>query len=208
VPSPYVLFPCRPSVDKGLGLFAAIAERLQADNIACVALQAPGQRARPENPPRATPIYWLPWLTSDELDIAMRNAACTVMPSITEGFGLAATESISQGVSTLYQKVGGHHGLPAAPNAFPVPLTVSERAHLYDLWAELISVYPDSWPVWIRHEISLKPLVDRWVEAIRSVVHHANGGTRRLEGVQSPQWQSEDWWGNKLRHRIEVGVNV
>ena len=36
--------------------------------------------------------------------VAMRNAACTVLPSITEGFGLAAAESISQGVATLYQR--------------------------------------------------------------------------------------------------------
>ena len=46
VPSPYVLFPGRPSVDKGLGIFAAIAERLRADNIACVAVQRPAQRGK------------------------------------------------------------------------------------------------------------------------------------------------------------------
>ena len=46
VPSPYVLFPARPSLDKGLGFFAAIAERLQADNIACVAVQRPTPSAK------------------------------------------------------------------------------------------------------------------------------------------------------------------
>ena len=96
LPSPYVLFPARPSLDKGLGFFAAIAERLRADNIACVAVQRPAPSAKQANRSRKAPIYWLPWLTQDELLIATRNAACTVLPSITEGFGLAAAESISE----------------------------------------------------------------------------------------------------------------
>ncbi len=204
VPEPYVLFPCRPSVDKGLGFFAAIAERLRADNIACVAVLPPAQRAKSENPARNAPIYWLPWLAQDELHVAMRNAACTVLPSITEGFGLAAAESISQGVATLYQQVGGHHGLQALPNAVPVPLTTSERARLYGLWSELIGTDPDSWPVWTRHEISLRPLVDRWVEAIRSVVHGADVGMRGNGNAHFPERPVEERWGNKLRRRIEV----
>src|SRR5207245_4904136 len=69
LPSPYVLFPCRPSVDKGLGIFAAIAERLRADNIACVAVQRPAQRAKSESPSRNGPIYWLPWCSLHELMI-------------------------------------------------------------------------------------------------------------------------------------------
>ncbi|MGH9928674.1 MAG: hypothetical protein ACREA9_05520, partial [Pyrinomonadaceae bacterium] len=95
IPSPYVLFPGRPSVDKGFGIFAEIAERLRADKIACVAVQRPLQGEKSKNPSRNAPICWLPWLTQDELVVAMRNAACTVLPSITEGFGLAAAESIS-----------------------------------------------------------------------------------------------------------------
>ncbi len=208
VPSPYVLFPCRPSVDKGLGIFAAIAERLRADNIACVAVQRPAQRANSENPSRNGHIYWLPWLAQDELLVAMRNAACTVLPSITEGFGLAAAESISQGVATLYQQVGGHHGLQALPNALPVPLTTIERAQLYGLWSELMGTHPDSWPVWTRHEISLRPLVEKWVEAIRSVVYRADDGMRGIEPPPFPERPAEERWGNRLCRRIEVATNV
>jgi glycosyl transferase family 1 len=203
LPSPFVLFPCRPSVDKGLGIFAAIAERLRADNIACVAMQRPGQQVKSENPSLNAPIYWLPWLSQHELFVAMRNAACTVLPSITEGFGLAAAESISQGVTTLYQQVGGHHGLQSLPNALPVPLTSSERAQLYDLWSELIDIHPDSWPVWTRHESALRPLVDKWVEAIRSVVYREDSGEGRIENAYFPERPVEEQWGNKLRHRIE-----
>src|ERR1051325_2255097 len=163
LPSPYVLFPGRPSVDKGMGFFAAIAERLRADNITCVAVQRPAPQAKPEDSPL---IHWLPWLTQDELSVAMRNAACTVLPSITEGFGLAAAESISQGVTTLYHEVGGHHSLRGFPNALPVPLTTNERARLYDLWLQLVDTHPNSWAVWSRYETSLRPLVDKWVEAI------------------------------------------
>lgn len=206
VPSPYVLFPGRPSVDKGLGIFAAIAERLRADGIACVAVQRPAQRAQPEDPSRNAPLHWLPWLTQRELVVAMRNAACTVLPSITEGFGLAAAESISRGETTLYQQVGGHHCLPALPNALPVPLTTTERARLYGLWAELFGSH-DYWAVWDRHEISLVPLIDKWVEAIRAVVYSADGGRSGTENANLPERSAEERWGNKLRHRIEVGTN-
>ena len=193
--SPYVLFPCRPSVDKGLGIFAAIAERLRADNIACVAVERPGDRAKAEK--RNDFIYWLPWLAQDELLVAMRNAACTVLPSITEGFGLAAAESISHGVTTLYQEVGGHHSLQGLPNARPISLTTSERARLYDLWSQLIDVDPNSWDVWARHEIPLRPIVNKWVETIKSVVYKTSRGTDFFEPPV------EERWGNKLRHRID-----
>jgi glycosyltransferase involved in cell wall biosynthesis len=202
VPSPYILFPGRPSVDKGLGIFAAIAERLRADNITCVAVERPTPRAKSENRSRNAPIYWLPWLTQDELFVTMRNAACTVLPSITEGFGLAAAESISQGVTTLYHEVGGHHSLHALPNALPVPLTTSERTQLYNLWSELIGIHPDSWNVWTRHEVSLRPLVEKWVEAIRSVVYRSDGEIERSHFSEPPV---EERWGNKLRDWIEVG---
>ena len=197
VPSPYVLFPGRPSIDKGLGFFAAIAERLRAENIACVAVQRPAQQARPENPSRDAPIYWLPWLSQDELRVAMRNAACTVLPSITEGFGLAAAESISQGVTTLYHEVGGHHSLQGLPNAVAVPLTRGEKARLYGLWSELIDTHPDSWAVWSRHEVALTPLVDKWVEAITSIVY--GPGSENGYFSEPPV---EERWGNKLRDRI------
>lgn len=207
IPSPYVLFPGRPSVDKGLGIFAAIAERLRADKIACVAVQRPAQGVKSKNPSRNASIYWLPWLTQDELVVAIRNAACTVLPSITEGFGLAAAESISQGVTTLYQQVGGHHCLQALPNARPVPLTTTERAQLYGLWSELFGAH-DYWSVWSRYEISLRPLVDKWVEAIRSVVYRADGGMAGIGNAYFPERPVEERWGNKLRRRIEVGIDV
>jgi len=207
VPSPYVLFPARPSLDKGLGFFASIAERLRADNIICVAVERPAHGIKSEKLFREAPIYWLPWLTHDELFIAMRNAACTVLPSITEGFGLAAAESISQGVATLYQEVGGHHGLERFPNAMPVALTTDERAQLYGLWSELIEFH-DSRPVWKRYEISLAPLIDRWVEAIRSVVYRPNNLVRETEKADFPELPAEERWANRLCRRIEVGANV
>lgn len=207
VPSPYVLFPCRPSVDKGFGIFAAIAERLRGDDIACVAVRRPAERTESGEQSRSANIYWLPWLAQDELLVAMRSAACTVLPSITEGFGLAAAESISRGVTTLYHQVGGHHGLQAFPNALPVPLTAGERAHLYGLWSELIDVHPDSRAVWTRHEISLRSLVDKWVDAIKSVVYRT-GRERGIEAGNFSEPPAEERWGNKLRRRIEAGVNT
>jgi hypothetical protein len=208
VPSPYVFFPGRPTVDKGFGFFTAIAERLRTYSIACVAVRHPAQQGTPASESRN--IYWLPWLTQDELIVAMCNAACTVLPSITEGFGLAAAESISQGVSTVYQQVGGHHVLRKLPNAVPVALTTSERAQLYSLWSELIEMYPDFWPVWCKHENSLSPLIDKWVEAIRSVANSATciesvppRGSGWMHNL-FPEQTVEERWGNRIRCRIEM----
>jgi hypothetical protein len=205
VPLPYVLFPSRPAIDKGFGFFAALAERLRAEKIACVAVQGPAPGGASERRTPNSGIHWLPWLAQDELRFAMRNAACTILPSITEGFGLAAAESIREGVTTLYHQVGGQHSLQAHPNAVSVPLTTGERTQLYRLWSDLIDVHPDSWEVWTNHENSLRPLVDKWVEAVRSVVYPTVG---ERPGIGPNQFAEtpEEQWGNKLRHRIETGV--
>ena len=195
---PYVLFPGRPSVDKGLGIFAAIAERLRADNITCVAVKRPIQ-AESENPNLSAPINWLSWLTQDELVVAIQNAACTVLPSITEGFGLAAAESIDLGVTTLFHEVGGHHALSRLPNAVPVSLTSAERSLLYGLWSELFGS-EDYWAVWASYEKLLEPLIERWVEAIRSVVF---GGVFR--NSESVEWPIEEQWGSRLVRVIDEG---
>ena len=205
VPLPYVLFPARPSIDKGFGFFTALAERLRAENIACVAVRRPAPGGESERRTRNDPIYWLPWLAQDELRFAMGQAACTILPSITEGFGLAAAESIREGVATLYHEVGGHHSLQALPQAWPVPLTDGERTQLYRLWSDLIDSHPDSWEVWTKHECSLRPLVDKWVEAIRSMVYRTVGGRPGIGHNQFAE-PPEEQWGNKLRHRIETGV--
>jgi len=203
LPSPYVFFPCRPSIDKGRGIFEAFAERLKADGIVCVAVQRPGHAAKL---PRACEdgVLWLPWLGQEELLIAMRNAACTVLPSLTEGFGLAAAESISAGVHTLYHEVGGHHGLQGQPHAHKVPLTTTEREQLYHLWLDLIDTDPDSNSVWSRYETSLQGVIGRWVEAIRSVVSQQNDDPRRTE-LSDLQLEKEQW-ANKLCRRIESGL--
>jgi hypothetical protein len=168
-------------------------------------VQRPAPQTTPSNLFRDAPVYWLPWLTQDELHVAMRNSSCTVLPSITEGFGLAAVESISQGINTLYQQVGGYHCLEALPNALPVPLTTSERSRLYELWSELICNYPDFEPVWIRHESSLRPLTDKWIDAIRSVVYRADA---EIENARFPEQPAEERWGNKLLRRIEPGPTL
>ncbi|HEY6805368.1 MAG TPA: glycosyltransferase [Pyrinomonadaceae bacterium] len=199
---PYVLFPCRPTVDKGMGIFAVIAERLRKDGTACVAVGPPNHGPAVNSRAQDSAIQWLPWLSQDELQIAMRNAVCTVLPSITEGFGLAAAESASLGVVTLYQQVGGHHGLQSFPNAVPVALTTSERARLYQLWTELVAVDPDSWSVWSKYEPSFRPLIERWVEAIRSVMKSpASTFSAGPRGIAQQ-------WGDRLRDGIEAGVKV
>jgi glycosyltransferase involved in cell wall biosynthesis len=193
ISSPYVLFPGRPSVDKGFGFFVAIAERLLADNIACVAVRRPEQGIDSEQNYREAPVQWLPWLNQDELALVMRNAACVVLPSLTEGFGLAAAESIGHGATTLYQDIGGHRSLP---DRSAIPLTPSERVQLYNLWTALFGS-EDYWSVWSRHERSFEPLIDRWVEAIRTVVHNDVS-----KDPEVPAYRPEEEWGNKLIQRL------
>jgi hypothetical protein len=199
---PYVLFPCRPTVDKGIGIFALIAEQLQQEGLACVAVGPPNHGPVVNSRAQNAAIQWLPWLSQDELRIAMRNAVCTVLPSITEGFGLAAAESASLGVVTLYQQVGGHHGLQSFPNAVPIELTTDERTQLYRLWTELVAVDPDSWSVWSKYESSFRPLIERWVKAIRTAIKHSAVDFTSVAPATGQRW------GNRLRSRIEAGISV
>lgn len=205
ISSPYVLFPSRPTITKGFGIFTAIAERLRAENIACVSVAPPPPEAKLENPSRNGLVQWLPWLHQEELPVAMHNATCTVLPSITEGFGLTAAESITLGVPTLYNQVGGHHGLQERPNALPITLTTGERAHLYRLMSELSASY--SWAVWTKHEKSLQPIIDKCLEAVRSMTHRekvAFAPTTENAHLASQLLEAEQW-GNKLLRRIENG---
>jgi hypothetical protein len=205
--SPYVLFPSRPTITKGFGIFMSIAERLQAENIACVAVGAPAPDPRLENPSRNTFVHWLPWLPQEEFPVALHNATCTVLPSISEGFGLTAAESITLGVPTLYHQVGGHHGLQERPNGLPITLTTSERAHLYRLMSELSATY--SWAVWTRHEKSLQSVIDKCIEAVRSMTYR---GKVPFAPTENPYIASqpieEEQWGNKLLHRIRSGSSL
>jgi len=202
--SPYVLFPSRPTITKGFGIFTSIAERLQADHIACVAVGPPAPDARLENPSPNDLVHWLPWLRQEELPVVMNNAACTVLPSISEGFGLTAAESISLGVPTLYNQVGGHHGLHERPNALPITLTTSERANLYRLMSELSATY--SWEVWTRYEKSLQPVIDKCIEAVRSMTYRGKVAFAPTENAHLASLPIEaEQWGNKLLHRIRDG---
>ena len=202
--SPYVLFPSRPTITKGFGIFTSIAERLQADHIACVAVGPPAPDARLENPSPNDLVHWLPWLPQEELPVAMHNATCTVLPSISEGFGLTAAESISLGVPTLYNQVGGHHGLHERPNALPITLTTSERANLYRLMSELSATY--SWEVWTRYEKSLQPVIDKCIEAVRSMTYRGKVAFAPTENAHLASLPIEaEQWGNKLLHRIRDG---
>ena len=191
-------------ITKGFGIFTSIAERLQADNIACVAVGPPAPDARLENPLRKGLVHWVPWLPQDELPVAMHNATCTVLPSISEGFGLTAAESITIGVPTLYNQVGGRHGLQEQPNALPITLTTSERAHLYRLMSDLSATY--SWAVWTRHEKSLQPVIDKCIEAVRSMPHREKvpfAPTEKTHFTSQPM--EVEQWGNKLLRRIRNG---
>jgi hypothetical protein len=194
--SSYVLFPARPSVDKGLALFAAIAEGLRKDHIDCVAMRRPSWTTRLEEPFSRLPLKWLPWLAQDELLQAMRGAACIVMPSITEGFGLATAESVFQGITTLYQPVGGQHALQVFPNARAVSLTTEDRAKLYQVWVDLSTNSTDRWRTWHRHEQSLRPLIERWVQAIRATV--LGGEQTREPHEHCPEPAAEYRWGNRF----------
>ena len=201
--SPYVLFPSRPTITKGFGIFAAMAERLRADNIACVAVEPPAPETL-ESPPQNSFVHWLPWLPQDDLPVAMHNATCTLLPSITEGFGLTAAESITLGVPTLYHQIGGHHGLQPRPNALPITLTTSERAHLYRLMSELSATY--SWAVWTRHEKSLRPLIDKSIEAVKSMTQRGKVAFAPAENAYlASQLTEAEQWGNKLLSRIRNG---
>lgn len=203
---PFVLFPGRPSVDKGFPLFLEVAERVRDAGVACVAVCPPASRGRPTERFRDSPIHWLSWLAQRDLRAAMSRAACVVLPSLTEGYGLAAAEALQLGATTLFHDVGGHRALGGLTHAMPVPLRRGERTRLYRLWCDLLLDHPDSWAAWERHRQALASLIDRWVDAVLAGVHRSASTPTPAAGPASVDSLrgslGEQTWGSRLLDRV------
>lgn len=173
---PRFVFAARPGVHKGAGIFLAIVERLAALDmldmldIDFVALGDPQLAGLDPRDPTVSRIRWLPWLAPEQFWSLLRSSTCTLLPSLSEGFGLVAAEADALGVPLLYNDVGGLRSLPTSARATPIGLRSDERASLYRLWGELIGTdTPTAWARWHAARPNLDPLIERWIDRVRSL---------------------------------------
>lgn len=163
---PYVLFPGRAEITKGLMFFVHIARTLRHLDVDFVGVGT----LHPDlaHTCRDAAIKWLPWMPPDRFAQLVAGAACVVTPSATEGYGLAAAEAARYGRPLLYQDTGGLQVLASYANADAIPLTHGEREVLYRLWGAVVASGSEpAWAEWSAVSDQLRALKDRWVEGVR-----------------------------------------
>ncbi len=186
---PYILFPSRPSLFKGFSFFAYFAKTLSHLNVEFISLGKPDSLllSKSEN------IQWLPWLQEGELLALMKSAACVVVPSITEQYGLSAVEATYSGSSIIYHDVGGLRALAPYSNAMPVSLTTNDLNNLYDFWNDLLGSTGNLWPIWDERKSQFLDLLNRWT----SIIEHAIL-TKKQPKIELMGFSGGELWGQIL----------
>lgn len=168
---PRVLLAARPGVHKGAGVFIEIAAALAHLDVEFIGLGDPEAGGLTREMPGVDRIEWLDWQTPESFWSLLRGATCVLMPSVSEGFGLAAAEADAIGVPVIYSDVGGLRSLPTSARATSIGLTPAERRELYRLWGDLIgSNAAGAWAAWTAARPRLDALIERWIEHVRRAV--------------------------------------
>lgn len=101
-----LLFVGRHDRQKGLDLLLSAMKPLKTQNIRLYVagtsvVDTGSKQVNADN------IYWIGWLSGDELIAYYRACDAVVMPSRWEGFGLVAIEAMSAGKAVLASRIGG-----------------------------------------------------------------------------------------------------
>jgi glycosyltransferase involved in cell wall biosynthesis len=188
---PFVLFPSRPVLSKGIGFIQTVAKVMRDENLMFVAVGKPSNEIR-----RMCPnISWIPWLEKHELFALMGQASVIVHPSLTEGYGLAAAESAKYNNKVLCHPVGGLHILTERNLVDEVSITNEELSGLYTLWSDLLTTQNNSEAVRVWHEqsASFKKLTDKWIEALSRKVLECGGSSGTDQQYGDASWNSITW---------------
>lgn len=193
---PRVLFPSRVGVHKGSGLFLAIVDRLAHLDVEFMAIGEPARAKIDPARPGVERVRWIPWLAPAEFRALLASATCVVVPSLHEGFGLAAAEAAAAGAPLIVQDIGGLRSL-CVDAATRVELTPAERTSLYALWGAL-RLSSDHWACWDAATPRLAGLIDRWTEQVEAALTRPAGRARtpiRLGPPDAPSWGQAllDW---------------
>lgn len=197
---PRVVFAARPGVHKGAGVFIEIAAALAGEDVEFIGLGDPAAAGLDPRTPGVSRIRWLDWQTPQSLWSLVCSARCIVMPSITEGFGLAAAEVDALGVPSIYSDIGGLRSRPTSARATAIGLTPREREDLYRLWGDSIGTdTAGSWAAWARARRRFDSLIERWIEQVRHTVAAAQPNT------EAPAPISTNWGPRLLAALAELG---
>lgn len=162
----YFLFPSRPSFSKGIGFFGELSNNYKNDYDFFAIGPIPKEILD-----LYPAIQEINWLSQRQLFSFMKSAKAVILPSITEGYGLSAAESILLSATTIYHDIGGHDILKNYPNSFFPSLTKKEKEKLYLFWGELLEEDREPIKIWLESKSNFKELLEWWKKIIIALPH-------------------------------------
>ncbi|MDD3301801.1 MAG: glycogen/starch synthase [Patescibacteria group bacterium] len=185
----YFLFPSRPSFSKGIGFFGELSNN-HKNNYDFFAV-GPMPKEILELYPA---IKEIKWLSQEELFSLMKSAKGVILPSITEGYGLSAAESILLSATTIYHDVGGHDILKNYHNSFFPSLTKKQKEKLYLFWGELLEEKQEPIKIWLKSKANFNDLFEWW-EKIITTLPSTNKKNKNKKNNKT--------WGQLITEEIE-----
>lgn len=183
VPKKFILFPSRPTFSKGIAIFNEIAKRMNSCPIVFAATGIPTYEVKQ----KCSFLHWLPWMINIDLFKLMSEALAVVHPSLTEGYGLSAMESIIFADMTICHDVGGLRFLKGNNAASTIELTEPEKYTLYELWARVLNFPPEIyWNHWLCSKEMLNILLSKWVTIIDNA--QTNHGISNKRVITCEKW--------------------
>ncbi|MBU0596876.1 hypothetical protein KJ641_04605 [Patescibacteria group bacterium] len=198
--SPFVLFPSRPVISKGIGFFQSIAEKMRDSNLTFVSVGNPSDEVRSI----CTNISWIPWLEKDELFELMTKAKAVLYPSLTEGYGLAAAESAKFNDNVFCHPVGGLQVLIQRRLVNEISLSEEELQRLYHLWGDLLSAENSTevCAIWSTQSMDFANVIEQWVSSISYKLSEKGCVSTKEPRLGEKSWQCPSW-GEVLIRAIE-----
>lgn len=183
----FFLFPSRPSLSKGIGFFGELTEKFSQkfDFLAVGPIDKKITKVYPK-------IIEIGWLEQEKLFSLMKSAKSVLLPSITEGYGLSAAESILFSAKTIYHSIGGQSCLNGFVNATPIILNNKQKKCLYLFWCELLKNQENPIKTWLMFKDKFDDILELWSSSIINPV------TKKSN--QSP---TEKSWASIIKSEIE-----
>lgn len=186
----YFLFPSRPSFSKGIGFFGELSNYYKNDYDFFAIGPIPKEILS-----LYPAIKEINWLSQRQLFLLMKSAKGVILPSITEGYGLSAAESILLSATTIYHDIGGHNILKNYPNSFCPVLTKEQKEKLYLFWGELLEEKQEPIKIWLKSKSNFNDLFEWWEKIIITLPN---------SDKESKTIKNNKTWGELITEEIKI----